>query len=101
MPKLSDQDRLWYERSPEKQPAAPYEYPTDGYEIVELRRGMSATLYQINDYRSRRKLYLVVSDVEIITTTLSRSAADTSFSYAEECANAGYREIYSGVQTAV
>lgn len=106
MRKMSDQDRLWYERSPEKQPIAPYVYPTDGYEYVLLRRQDDAALYQINDYRSRRKLYIVLDGANIATATMDRSLADMRYTVAasfrtEEGEYADSGRVFGGIQEAI
>ncbi len=59
---ISDQERLWRERSIEKQPVY-YDYPKEGFDGVILYEEDGVTLIQINEYAAKRKKYYVSGGV--------------------------------------
>jgi len=75
---ISDQERLWRERSREEQPVY-YEYPMRGYEVITLRTDGEVELFQVNDYANKCKIYCVLLSGEAQVSTHYRKEADNSF----------------------
>lgn len=79
--RISDQERLWRERSKEREPVF-YEYPKTGHQGVVLYKEGSICLVQLNDYEKRIKTYLVLEEDSILIETKVRHEADTVYNQA-------------------
>ncbi|MMZ45489.1 hypothetical protein D1872_70870 [compost metagenome] len=75
---ISNQERLWRERSIEKQPVY-YDYPKEGFDCVVLCEKGEVTLVQINEYAVKKKKYYVSGKSGLIIATYDRSEADAEY----------------------
>ncbi len=85
---ISDQERLWRERSIEKQPVY-YDYPKEGFDGVILYEEGGVTLIQINEYAAKRKKYYVSGESGLIIATYVRADADAEYQKAIQSQRSG------------